>query len=806
MEEVKDEDAAGKPQGGHFMEEFPGAVGDVLGTGKTVFECLKEAELVDDENKWAPFRNEDEWELAQFLMKNVSQNKIKEFLKLPIAKQSGLTFRNAHAFLQRIDALRTEPDWQCELINVIMREKVKLWKRDLVECVKELIGNPLFHEVMSYTPERAFMDEAGLNQIFDDMWTADWWWNTKSKLPPGVVVAPVILSSDKTSLSQFRSDKKAWPVYLSIGNISKDTRHQVSAHATVLIGYLPVTKLDCFDKNTCSLVGYQLFHHAMLILLRPLAETGKNGVEMVCADRNKRLVHPILAAYIADHPEQCLVACCMESRCSRCLALPLLLRDMEDTLKTLGCKKRNKHSKKFTKEGLRAVFKPFWKDLPHTDIFTYITPDILHQLHKGVFKDHLVDWCTSIVGEQEIDRRFKAMNRYPGLRHFKKGISLVSQWTGTEHKEMRKVFVGLLAGAVRDKVLTVVRALINFIYYAQFQMHTSDTLDALQSCLNTFHAHKGILVELDIRKHFNIPKLHSMQHYINAIQALGSADGFNSEHPECLHIDYAKEGYCASNKHDFLGQMTLWLQRQEAVHHKMSYLAWHKSDLHYGQPGSNSAEDNGKDLDSDLAGFTHLSWPPHLHYHVAKAPPLSGITVATIELNYSAVNFIPALTEFVRDLRTPQSIIQPNHVVVSDAQKKHKVCATPKIASRGRKPEVPAHFDTVFIKEISLSELRVTQVRILFQLPLQFGRCEHPLVYIEWFTPLHMYIVSHLTQQCRHHAAVVSVDRIVQNCHLMAKCGREIGTDWTTDNVLKRANAFFVNWYIDIESFKVASR
>jgi len=251
--------------------------------------------------------------------------------------------------LKKIDSLSAEPGWKYEAIKVMgiaigaggmpVTESIELWFRDPIECIQ-------------------------------------------------------------ATLTQFSGDKKAYPVYMTIGNISKEIRRQQSSRATVLIGYLPISKLQCFREagDSRKFAVYRLFHHCMRIILEPLITAGKCGIEMTCANKYVRHIFPILATYVADYPEQCLVTCCMENRCPCCVVgcdkcgenTGSPLRCQASTLDMLSEHKNGEHPFLFDDEGLRPIYHPFWADLPYTDIFACITPDILHQLHKGVFKDHLV--------------------------------------------------------------------------------------------------------------------------------------------------------------------------------------------------------------------------------------------------------------------------------------------------------------------------------------------------------------------------------------------------------------------------------
>ena len=49
--------------------------------------------------------------------------------------------------------------------------------------------------------------------------------------------------------------------------------------------------------------------------------------------------------------------------------------------------------------------KPFTNDFPRADIHLLLAPDLLHQLIKGCFKDHLVNWVVTYIELRYTPRR-----------------------------------------------------------------------------------------------------------------------------------------------------------------------------------------------------------------------------------------------------------------------------------------------------------------------------------------------------------------------------------------------------------------
>lgn len=187
----------------------------------------------------------------------------------------------------------------------------------------------------------------------------------------------------------------------------------------------------------------------MCQILAPLIRAGRSGVQMRCTDGWTRHVHPILTAYITDFPEQCLICCNKQNHCPTCLVAPnnleFLVGSCYPEPENIKCILANSpENMSFSESSLHHVPEPFWAELPYTNIFACITPDLLHQLHKGMFKDHLVSWfCTK--HKVKVDAGFRCVPTYSGLCIFCKGISSILQWMGNKYWQMEKVFVGIVA-------------------------------------------------------------------------------------------------------------------------------------------------------------------------------------------------------------------------------------------------------------------------------------------------------------------------------------------------------------------------
>ena len=67
------------------------------------------------------------------------------------------------------------------------------------------------------------------------------------------------------------------------------------------------------------------------------------------------------------------------------------------------------------RDGLNYILNPFWEDWYLANIHSAMTPDILHQLYQGV-AEHLIGWLRNLIGDVELDARFKRLLPAHGVR------------------------------------------------------------------------------------------------------------------------------------------------------------------------------------------------------------------------------------------------------------------------------------------------------------------------------------------------------------------------------------------------------
>ncbi|KAG6843092.1 hypothetical protein H0H87_007871, partial [Tephrocybe sp. NHM501043] len=222
--------------------------------------------------------------------------------------------------------------------------------------------------------------------------------------------------------------------------------------------------------------------------------------------------------------------------------------------------------------GLSGVNLPFWRNWENSEPALFIVPEILHTCHKFFF-DHVLLWCKAIVGAEDLDARFRALHKRIGYRHFAGGVTHINQMTGREHRDIQRTLVAVIAGKVTGGFLKAIRALIDFIYIAQYPRHTQRTISAMEQALQEFHENKQSILDAGARAgkkgvmtHFNIPKLELFHSFARAIKLSGSLLQYTADVSERLLITHCKHTFKATNHRAFWDeQCARILDRQERI-------------------------------------------------------------------------------------------------------------------------------------------------------------------------------------------------------------------------------------------------
>ena len=237
------------------------------------------------------------------------------------------------------------------------------------------------------------------------------------------------------------------------------------------------------------------------------------------------------------------------------------------------------------------------------------------------------------------------------------GISGLSRLTGTEHDQISRLLLGIIIDMrlpnnhSPSKLLCAVRGALDFLYLAQYPMHTSDTLDRLDEALQLFHDNKDIFIDLGVRAHFNIPKFHNIHHYRSYIEMYRTTDNFNTEYTERLHIDFAKDAYRATNFKDVYPQMSCWLERREKIVHHTNFIKWRLAQLE--EP----------DQIPRPVGIPQIA-PPRM-LKMTKNPSKKAVHFTQLREAYGATFFTDALVRYLIGFTFPNL---PRHQIEQRAQ------------------------------------------------------------------------------------------------------------------------------------------
>lgn len=323
---------------------------------------------------------------------------------------------------------------------------------------------------------------------------------------------------------------------------------------------------------------------------------------------------------------------------------------------------------------------------------------------------------------------------------------------------MAKILLGCLVGSeIPIKAVTAVRAILDFIYQAQYSTHDDDTLSYMLKSLETWEANKDIFVTLGTHTSLNIPKFHSLLHYVSSTQLFGATDNYNTETFERLHIGFAKKGWRASKKREEFPQMTRWLSRQENIQGFQRELSWVLEQQRL-------TSSNLKAATGPTSGVQASDPSPRIL--LPKHPAYPSKPILAIKEQHNIPLFSEHLRQFLAmckpgarnaDVKASETQLLPfDHLDVYYSFKfsREHVDEAGDLKDMVKASPLKKRFDTVVVwtgdeaETVSFAGTRIGRVKVLFCFPTQVKLAggyatdspqhwpKHMLAYVEWYMQL----------------------------------------------------------------------
>ncbi|KIK13133.1 hypothetical protein PISMIDRAFT_18209 [Pisolithus microcarpus 441] len=349
---------------------------------------------------------------------------IDKCLSLDVIKSQRFSFKTAKALRKLIELLPSGPRWKYRSVKTESptRRALQVFYRDAIECLQHLIHSPSNSGQVHFVPKKIYSATDHTQRIYTDWLTGDRAWELQDALPDGATLLGIVLSSDKMHITQV-GNRQAHPLLISLANISADVCRKGSTNSYLLLALLPVPRFVHPNKHLHGVLASRLLHQVISIVVKPLKMAAEVGHMMSDPVGNLKHCFTPLVAYIANTPEQHIIACVTDNALAVSMAIskqfgdPLrcAARTTSKTRQLLIAVKRETHARNLSsyfqacrKRQLNGVTSPFWLDWALAEPSSFLNPEVLHHFFK-MFWDHDRKWCSRMLGADELDFRFSLL-------------------------------------------------------------------------------------------------------------------------------------------------------------------------------------------------------------------------------------------------------------------------------------------------------------------------------------------------------------------------------------------------------------